>query len=87
MCDIVFENKECHDGTVNRMSVYAGAGVFMFIVRDFSEIARKHLCRNLFFDKVKLRCRCFLVNFSKFVRTPFLKDTIGLLLLIIAVPV
>ena len=56
------------------------------------------MCRNLFFfDKVKL-CRsaaslktrlhrCFLVNFAKFVRTPFLQNTPRRLLLIIAVSI
>ena len=65
-------------------------------MRNFAEFTRKHLCRNLFFDKVKL-CRfaaslktrlwrrCFLVNFAKFVRTPFLQNTTRRLFLIIAV--
>ena len=54
--------------------------------------------RNLFFDKVKL-CRsatslntrlqrwCFLVNFAKFVRTPFSQNSTGRLLLIMAVSI
>ena len=54
------------------------------------------MCRNLFFDKAKL-CgsaaslktfnRIFLVNFAKFVRTPFLQNTTRRLLLIIAVSI
>ena len=59
---------------------------------------RWHLCRNLFFDNVKLwrsstsleashDRRCFIVNFAKFVRTFFLQNTTGRLLLIIAVSI
>ena len=63
-----------------------------------AEFPRKHLCRNLFFDKVKL-CRspallktrlyprCFFVNFAKFEGTHFLQNTTRRLLLIIAVSV
>ena len=66
--------------------------------RNFAEFTKKHLYQNLFFDKVKL-CRsttslkaslyrrCFLVNFAKFVRTPFLQNTRGRLVLIIAVSI
>ena len=65
-------------------------------MRNFAEFTRKHLCLNLFFDKVKL-CRfsaslktrlwrrCFPVNFAKFVRTPLLQNTTRRLFLIIAV--
>ena len=68
------------------------------VMRNFAEFTRKHLCCNLFFDKVKL-CRssdslktslwrrCFLVNFAKLVRTPFLQNKIGRLLLIVAVSI
>ena len=52
---------------------------------------RKHLFQSLFFNKVtclgpantsikKLWHRCFPVNFVKFLRTPFLQDTSGQLL-------
>ena len=52
----------------------------------------KHLCQSLFFSKVaglrpavllkkKLWHRCFPVNFAKFLRTPFLQNTSGRLLL------
>ena len=68
------------------------------VMRNFAEFTRKYLCRHLFFDKFKLsisstslkaslQCRCFLVNFAKFVRTPFLQNTTGPLLLIIAVSI
>ena len=67
-------------------------------MRNFAEFIRKHLCWNLFFDKVKL-CRyltslktslyrrCFLTNFAKFVRAPFLQNTTERLLLIVAVSI
>ena len=61
MCDIVFEKTKVRGGTVNRTSVYVEAVVFKgffkeSVTRNFAEFTRKHLCRNLFFDKVKL-CR------------------------------
>ena len=61
MCDIVFEKTRVCGGTVNRTSVYAEAVVFKgffkeSVTRNFAEFTRKHLCRNLFFDKAKL-CR------------------------------
>ena len=58
------------------------------------ESTGKHLCENLFFNKVRdlrpatlskrrLWHRCFPVNFAKFLRTCFLQNTSGPLLLII----
>ena len=46
------------------------------IMRNFAEFTRKHPYRNTFW--------CFLVNFAKFARTPFLQNSTGRLLLIIA---
>ena len=43
-------------------------------VRNFAKVTGKHLCQ-------KLRYRCFPVNFAKFLRTPFLQNTSGRLLL------
>ena len=68
------------------------------VMRNFAEFTRKHICQNLFFDKVNLcrsvtslktslKRRCFLENFVKFVRTPFLKKTTRRLFLIIAVSI
>ena len=60
MCDIVFEKTKGRGGTVNRTSVYAedpSEGFFKkSVMTNFADFTRKHLCRNLFFDKVKL-CR------------------------------
>ena len=60
MCDIDFEKVQVHAGKANRTSVYADAVVRMVLLKrfyeNFSRIHKKHMCRNLFFDKVKL-CR------------------------------
>ena len=67
------------------------------LFRNFAEITSKHVPES-FFDKVKLcrstsafktrlQRRYFLVNFAKFVRTPFLQYTTRRLLLIIAVSI
>ena len=58
MWDIVFEKTKGCGRTVNRTSVYAEADVRRVfkesVMRNFTELTRKHLCANLFFDKVKL---------------------------------
>ena len=60
MRDIVFEKLQVRDGKVNRTSVHAEAAVRRVFkngfLRNFPEFTKKHLCRNIFFDKVKL-CR------------------------------
>ena len=50
------------------------------VMRNFAEFTRKHLCRNLLFG-VSLG----IFGFAKFVRTSFLQNSKGRLLLIIAV--
>ena len=61
-------------------------------LKNFAIFTGKHLCRSFFFNKVaglrpasllkkRLRHRCFPVNFGKFLRTPFLQNTSGWLLL------
>ena len=61
-------------------------------LRNFAKFTRKHLCHILFFNKVvdlrpltlfkkRLWHLCFPVNFAKFLRTPFLQNTTGQLLL------
>ena len=63
------------------------------VLRDFTKFTGKDLCQSLFFNKVAgltpatlLKKRhwhwCFPVNFVKFLRTPFLQNTSGRLLLI-----
>ena len=62
------------------------------ILRNFVKFTGKHLCQSLFFNKVaalrpatllkmRLRHRCFPVNFVKFVRTPFFIEHLWWLLL------
>ena len=46
---------------------------------NFAKYTGKHLCQSLFFER--LWHRCFHVNFAKFLRTPFLQNTAGRLLL------
>ena len=49
------------------------------VLRNFAKFAGKHLCHSCFFNKVfllknRLWHRCFPVNFSKFIRTPFFTE-------------
>ena len=65
------------------------------ILRNFTKFTGKHLCQNVIFNKVAgLRpaikfikndtlAQVFPVNFAKFLRTPFLQNTSGRLLLTI----
>ena len=68
------------------------------VLEKLPRIHKKHLCLNLFFDKVKLcrsatslkssfQSRCFLVKFAKFVGTPFSQTTTGRLLLNVVVSI
>ena len=61
-------------------------------LRNFAKFTGKLLCQSLFINKVvglkpatllkkRLWHRCFPVNFAKFLRTPFLQNTSGRLLL------
>ena len=65
------------------------------VLRHFAKFTIKHLCQILIYNKVadlrpatllkkKLWYRCFPVNFIKLLRTPFLQNTSGWLLLEIA---
>ena len=62
-------------------------------LRNFTKSTGKHLCQSLFLNKVaslrpatllkkRLWYRCFPVDFAKFLRTPFLQNACGRLLLI-----
>ena len=69
------------DNKTNTCS-YRRCLVKISVLKNFTKFTGKHLCRSLFFNKVAgIRHRCFPVNFAKFVRTPFLQNTSGLLLL------
>ena len=77
------------DGRSSRPDVFCKKGV----LRDFAKSTGKHLCQSLFFNKVaglrpatllkkRLWYRCFLVNFVKFLRTPFFSEHLRWLLLL-----
>ena len=54
------------------------------VLKNYTKFTKKHLCQSLFFNKVAgltLWHRCFSVNFAKFLRTPYLQNTSGRLLL------
>ena len=62
------------------------------VLINFTKFTEKHPCKSLFFNKVaglrpatllkkSLLHRCFPVNFANFLRTPFLQNTSGRLLL------
>ena len=53
------------------------------ILRNFAKFTGKHLCQSHFFKKEKKEtlAQVFPVNFAKFLRTPFLQNTSGRLLL------
>ena len=56
-------------------------------LKNFAKFLRKHLWQSRFFNKIatllenSFRRRCFPVNCGKFLRTPFLQNTSGQLLL------
>ena len=60
------------------------------VLRNFAKFTRKHLCQSVLFNKglglatlIKKRLwhRCFLVNFTKFLKKPFLTEHLWWLLL------
>ena len=59
------------------------------VLKNFAKFLGKHLCQDLFmselkasnFIKKRLRHKCFPADFAKFLRTPFLQNTSGQLLL------
>ena len=64
------------------------------VLKNFAKFRGKHQCQSLFFNKAaglrpatllkkRLLHRCFTVNFAKCVRSPFLQNTSGRLLLTI----
>ena len=68
------------------------------VLRNFAKFTGKHLCQSHFFKKVvglrpatllkrRLWHRCFPVIFANFLRTPFLQNTSGRLLLIIYISI
>ena len=77
--------------TINGSS-HQRCSVEIGVLRNFEKFTGKYLCQRFFFNKVaglrpttllkkSLWHRCFPVNFPKFLRTPFLQNTTGRLLL------
>ena len=76
-------------------SSYSRCSVKKGVLRHFANFTEKHLCQSLFFNKVaglgrpqacnfvkkETLAQVFSVNFAKFLRTPFLQNTSGGLLL------
>ena len=71
-----------HRSSHQRCSIKKG------VLRNVAKFTGKHLCQGLFSNKVaglrpvtllkeRLWHRCFPVNFAKFLRTPFLRNTSG----------
>ena len=66
-------------------SSHQSCSIIKGVLRNFVKFTGKHLCQNLFFNKVaglrpatllkkRLWHRCFPVNFAKFLRTPFFTE-------------
>ena len=77
-----------HQWTGRNRSSHRGCSVKKGVFRNFAKFTGKHLCQSFFFDKVavlrpasllkkRLWHRCFLVNFTEFLRTSFLQNTSG----------
>ena len=72
-----------------RRSSHRRCSVRKGVLRNFAKFTGKYMCQSLFFHKVawpatllkkRLLHRCFPANFAKFLRTPFLQNTSGRLL-------
>ena len=90
---MTFENIKVSNGSIDKTIIgRSHYSVKKGVLRNFVKIIGKHLSQSLFFNKVaglgpatlfkkRLWHRCFPVNFAKFLRTPFLPNTSGRLLL------
>ena len=76
-----------HNGQALFRSSYQRCSMWKSVFRNFTKFTRKHLCQNLFLNKVlskkRLWHRCFPVNFAGFLRTLFLQNISGRLVLFI----
>ena len=74
---------------INYRSSHLRYSIKKGFLKNFSKFTGKHLCSESPLPELmptallkrRLRHRCFPVNFAKFLRTPFLRNTSGLLLL------
>ena len=65
--------KKKHWRRSSRPEVFCKKGV----LNNFAKFTGKHLCQRFSFNKVAGCGTCFPVNFAKFLKTPFLKNTSG----------
>ena len=81
-----------HDEWHTVRSSHQRCSIKKHVLRNFTKFTGKRLCQSFLFNKVagprpatllkrRLGHRCFPVNFVKFLRTPFLQNTSGRLLL------
>ena len=74
----------CFRSSYQRCSMKKG------VLRNFAKLAGQHLCQSLFLNKVaglkETLAQVFPVNFAKFLRTLFLQNTSGRLLLLLQSP-
>ena len=87
--DLFLLFKESYSSSIKTAWVFFKKGV----LRNFAKLTGKRLCQSIFFNKVavirpvtllkkkRLWHWCFPVNFTKFLRTLFLQNTFGRLLL------
>ena len=93
-CFFIQPQLECFSKVRNKQykSSHQRCSVKKSVLRIFAKFTRNTCARVSFFNKVeglrpatlikeKLCYRCFLVNFAKFLRTPFMQITFGRLLL------
>ena len=74
-------NQEYNSNKIFRSS-HQRSSMKKYALRNFTKFTGKQLCQSLCFIKVAgLWDSCFPVNFKKFLRTPFLQNTSGRLLL------
>ena len=89
---LYFVFREYRKRTVKNKSSHQRCSLKKVVLRNLTKFTGKHLCQGLFFDKVaglrpatllkKRRWRrCFPVKSAKFLRTHFLQNTSGRLLL------
>ena len=86
--NIIMDSYHIHNCTLIYRSSWQRCSVRKGFLINFAKFTGKHLCQSLFFNKVaglrsatllkkRLWHRCFPVNFVKFLRTPFWKNTSG----------
>ena len=84
--DLLRTLSNLHDGTFSENANAATCSVKNGVLKNFAKYTGKHLCQSLLFNKVagfrptnllkkRLWHRCFPVNFTQFLRTPFYRTS------------